>query len=78
MKREEVVRALSPTNSLLCKLASVAVHADEMLSDGGHEFDRAALLSALSDPEVRDWIAAMTKLALAPQKRSASKDDPNV
>lgn len=60
---------LQPSASLLCKLASIAVHADEMLSDDGHTFDRAALLSAISDPEVADWIGRMTDVALAPRKR---------
>jgi len=57
------------TMSLLCKLASIAVHADEMLSPNGHDLDRNALHSALSDGEVRDWIAAMTAKGLAPVKR---------
>ena len=60
---------LSPKPSLLCKLASIAVHADEMLSDDGHSFDRAALQSALADPEVTDWLKQMTAAALAPRKR---------
>jgi hypothetical protein len=60
---------LKPPASLLCKLASVAVHADEMLSNDGHEFDRLALGAALSDPEVREWLDTMTAAALAPRKR---------
>ena len=62
---------LQPPPSLLCKLASIAVHADEMLSADGHEMDRLALGSTLSDPEVRDWLAKMSAASLAPQKRSA-------
>jgi hypothetical protein len=58
-----------PSPSLLCKLASIAVHADEMLSPSGHHLDREALQSALADPEVINWIAAMTKAAMAPVKR---------
>lgn len=61
---------LSPGPGLLCKLASITVHADEMLSADGHHFDRAALLSAIHDPEVSDWIDMMVKAALAPQKRT--------
>jgi len=60
---------LTPNVSLLCKLASVAVHADEFLSSDGHEFDRVALDSALRDPEVARWIEQMTEAALAPRKR---------
>jgi len=58
-----------PSASLLSKLASIAVHADEMLSDDGHSFDRDALISAVNDPEVAEWVARMTDCALAPRKR---------
>lgn len=60
---------LNPSASLLCKLASIAVHSDEMLSAAGHEFDRIALQSAIDDPEVRAWLAAMTESGMAPLKR---------
>lgn len=60
---------LTPSPALLCKLASVTVHADEMLSQNGHEFDRVALLSAIQDAEVQKWLAAMTKAEMAPVKR---------
>lgn len=67
-----------PSPSLLCKLASVAVHADEYLSDDGHPLDKAALLSALSDPEVTEWIAQMSGASLAPRKRNApTQPQPN-
>lgn len=59
-----------PPISLLCKLASIAVHADEFLSPDGHDFDRDALQSALADPEVKEWLAEMSKAALAPRKRN--------
>ena len=63
------MNALSPSPSLLCKLASVVVHADEMNSAKGHQFDRIALESALHDPEVTEWIQEMVKMAMAPVKR---------
>lgn len=50
---------LKPELSLLCKLASIAVHADEMMSPKGHAFDRTALESALKDKEVLGWLKAM-------------------
>lgn len=50
---------LKPTLSLLCKLASIAVHADEMMSAKRHEFDLAALRSAFEDAEVQEWLKAM-------------------
>lgn len=63
---------LKPPVSLLCKLASITVHADEYLSSDGHQFDRDALQSALGDPEVADWIGQMSAAALAPRKRHAN------
>jgi hypothetical protein len=61
---------LTPSPSLLCKLASVAVHADEYLGPDGHDFDRDALLVAISDAEVQAWIREMTAAAMAPRKRN--------
>lgn len=43
---------LNPPPALLCKLASIAVHADEFTSPDGHQFDLDALKSALADPDV--------------------------
>ena len=60
---------LKPEISLLSKLGSIAVHADEMLSPKGHDFDKIALTSLLNDPEVKAWIAAMDKMAMLPKKR---------
>ncbi len=60
---------LIPPASLLLKLASIAVHADEMLSANGHEFDRTALDSVLRDPEVTAWLKKMVKEGMAPVKR---------
>lgn len=57
---------LAPT--LAAKLAAVVVHADEMLSPGGHDFDRVALEQAARDPEVQDWVQRCGPLA--PVKRS--------
>lgn len=63
------MNTLTPSPSLLCKLASIAVHADEMLSPAGHDFDKVALQSAINDKEVKEWIKAMTAMAMAPVKR---------
>jgi hypothetical protein len=60
---------LSPEVSLLCKLGSIAVHTQEMLSPEGHHFDRTVLLQLLNDSEVKDWLKDMDKLALIPKKR---------
>ena len=58
---------LKPPLSLLCKLASIAVHADEMMSPKGHAFDAEALKSVVLDPEVRTWLMEMG--AFVPVKR---------
>lgn len=58
----------SPPMSLLAKLGSIAVHAEELLSPGGHAFDRTALEQLLKDQEVTAWIADMGPLL--PRKRT--------
>jgi hypothetical protein len=60
----------SPTLALLCKLGSIAVHTEEYLSAGGHDFDREALKSLLADPEVRSWREEMDGMAMLPRKRA--------
>lgn len=64
---------LKPQVTLLVKLGSIAVHADEFLSPGGHEFDHVALHLLLRDPEVVEWLAEMDRMAMVPKKRSVSK-----
>jgi hypothetical protein len=61
---------LAPPPSLLCKLASIAVHADEARSSDGHLFDQIAFDNALKDPEVIHWVEQMTRIGMAPVKRS--------
>ncbi len=68
------VMTQGPGLSLLVKLGSIAVHADELLDHSpnavrGHEHDRIAIKSLLSDAEVSDWIADMTKSGMLPVKR---------
>ena len=65
------MKALQPTPSLLCKLGSIAIHAQELTSPDGHQFDRVALESLLSDPEVKQWIAEMDAAAFLPKMRKA-------
>lgn len=60
---------LRPPLSLLVKLGSIAVHAEEMLSPNGHDYDRQAILVALEDSELREWIEEMSKRAFLPVKR---------
>lgn len=60
---------LKPSPTLLCKLGSVLVHAEELTSPAGHIFDREAFLTAW-DSEVQAWMEEMRKLAFLPVKRS--------
>ena len=62
-------RALQPAAALLCKLGSIAVHAEEFLSPSGHEADKLAFDQLMRDPEVREWIDTMDKLGFVPKKR---------
>ena len=66
---KEKTDVLKPELSLLIKLGSIAVHADEMLSPGGHDFDRIALMGLMDDPEVKEWIKQMDAMAFLPKKR---------
>lgn len=63
---------LQPSVTLLCKLGSIVVHADEMTgSPDAHQFDVIALRTLLEDPDVKAWLYAMTKKGYLPVKRSA-------
>lgn len=64
------IEFLQPSVGLLVKLGSIAVHADEFTSPGGHEYDLQAMKQLLSDPEVTAWIASGTKAAMLPLKRN--------
>lgn len=61
---------LEPSLTLLLKLGSAIVHADEYLSPHGHPLDKDEFHQLLKDPELVEWLAAMTKLALVPRKRN--------
>ena len=54
---------------LLAKLGSIVRHTEEYLSPNAHEFDRAALQTLLTDPEVVEWIKQMDAAGLLPVKR---------
>ena len=45
-----------PLPRLMIFLGSIAVHAEELLSPKGHEYDRIVLETLLKDPEVVKWI----------------------
>lgn len=50
---------LTPSLALLCKLGSIVVHAEELISPNGHIVDRGAIEGLLSDVDVQAWIADM-------------------
>lgn len=50
---------LKPNLTLLCKLGSMIVHTDELLSDDGHAFDKIALQQLFKDKEVQEWLKDM-------------------
>ena len=61
---------LTPDPRLLCKLGSIIVHAEELLSPDGHQFDKIALEQLMRDSTVKQWLADMRKMALLPEKRN--------
>ena len=61
---------LNPDARVLCKLGSIIVHAEELISPFGHHFDKAALDQLMRDADVKQWLADMRKLALVPEKRN--------
>jgi hypothetical protein len=64
----------TPDLSLLVKLGSIAVHADEITENDGknaENCDIAAIRSLLLDPEVATWIAETSAGGFLPIKRSA-------
>jgi hypothetical protein len=66
MSRKNV---LHPDPTVLVKLGSIAVHISEALSEKGHPLDAYALKSLIEDPEIKEWLKGMDKLAMLPVKR---------
>jgi hypothetical protein len=67
--QKTVADILRPSPSILCALGSIAAHAEEYFSPGGHPFDAEAIKSAMSQPEVQAWLEGMRKAAFLPVKR---------
>ena len=59
---------LKPSPALLCKLGSILVHAEELISPTGHPFDAAAMRTTW-DAEVIEWVEQMGKMGMLPVKR---------
>jgi hypothetical protein len=56
-------------DTLKIKLASLAIHVEEMFSSEGHEFDRKAIEGLLSDPEVRAFLDDPKNKVFLPVRR---------
>ena len=66
---------LKPSTTLLIKLGSLMVHAEEHLETFRVDppaaiFDEESIKSLLTDPEVIEWRDAMKAMAFLPVKRS--------
>jgi len=60
---------MADPNTLLIKLGSIAAHVEEMLSPGGHPFDKSALEGLLQDREVRAFLDDPRMAVYLPVKR---------
>lgn len=56
---------------LLIKLACLVAHYEEFTSPGGHPFDKRAIDSLRSDPEVEKAMSLLDRFAFLPVKRNA-------
>lgn len=63
---------LAPSASVLIKLGSALVHAEELLSPGGHVADKQAFDSLMQDRELREWMDAMDRATFLPVRRDRS------
>lgn len=70
-----MMNPLSPPATVLIKLGSIARHVEELLSPGGHDFDRHALDALLADPEVQEWMREADALALLPVARASKETE---
>lgn len=57
-----MINALEPRLELLVKIGSIIVHVDELLSPGGHPFDKIVSEQLINDAEVQQWIKQMGPL----------------
>lgn len=60
---------MTPSNTLVCKLGSAIVHADEALSPHGVPEDVQAFRALLNDPDLQSWMKRMAEMGLLPVKR---------
>lgn len=55
--------------ALAAKIGSIVVHAEEAVSDDGHPFDVEAIKVLVSQPDVQEWLLALSSMALVPRRR---------
>ncbi len=69
--------ALNPSPSLLAKLGSLFVHAEEFIETANSgdlkaaQFDLEAMRGLLVDPDLRQWRDEMKAMCMLPEKRKA-------
>lgn len=64
MNKEETISL-----TLLIKLGSIAIHAEELISPTGHIFDKGALRGLLQDKEIRELLNNPNFKVFFPEKR---------
>ena len=67
-RSESMNDPLKPSPALLCKLGSILVHAEELISPTGHPFDAEAMRTTW-DFDVCEWMKQMDKMGMLPVKR---------
>lgn len=60
---------MHPGSVVQIKLASIVVHAQELLSVDGREADKTALLGLLYDPDVLRWLDKFDDVLLPVKRR---------
>ncbi len=62
---------LTPSQSVLQKLALTALYCDELIDIVGRNlhFGKTELQKAIDDPELKDWLKQMDAMLLIPKKR---------
>lgn len=72
------MKALIPTTTLLTKLGSAIVHAEEMIGKDAHDFDIETFLSLVDDSEVKAWMEEMDDAAPKEAMKFFAQNDLNL
>jgi hypothetical protein len=60
---------LAPDVQTLVLLGSALIHAEEYMSENGHDVDKIAFDDVMNNPKVKAWVEQMNGLAMLPLKR---------